>query len=85
MAEFKIDGNGNVILKQMIGWEMRHIVGTLLVVGVEYADSRNELEKGLSRTLPLVLEPSMALDLAEALKTQAGMLFETTPAPTSIQ
>jgi hypothetical protein len=85
MAEFKSDESGKVILKQMTGWEMRHIAGTLLVVGVEYADSRDELEKGLSRTLPLVLEPSMALEFAEALKLQAGMFFGATPDSTPIQ
>jgi hypothetical protein len=84
MAEFKTDENGKVILKQMTGWEMRHIAGTLLVVGVEYADNRDELEKGLRRTLPLLLEPSMALEFAEALKVQATMLFGETPDSTSV-
>jgi hypothetical protein len=85
MAEFKTDDNGNVILKPMTGWEMRHVAGMLMILGIEYSDSPEELEKGLSRTLPLILQPALALDFAEALKREASNLLAATPKGTSLQ
>ena len=85
MAEFKTDKDGNVILKPMTGWEMRHVAGMLMILGIEYADSQDELEKGVSRTLPLVLQPALALDFGEALKREASKLLAATPKGTSLQ
>ncbi len=85
MAEFKTDTNGDVILKPMTGWEVRHVAGVLMILGIEYADSQAELEKGLSRTLPLVVQPTLALEFAEALKREANKLLEATPSGTSLQ
>lgn len=85
MAEFKTDGNGNVILKPMTGWEMRHIAGMLMIVGIEYADNQDELERGVSQTIPLVLQPALALDFAEALKREARKLLDAPPTGTALQ
>jgi hypothetical protein len=85
LAEFKTDGNGNVILKPMTGWEMRHIAGMLMIVGIEYADNQDELERGVSQTIPLVLQPALALDFAEALKREARKLLDAPPTGTALQ
>ena len=85
MAEFKTDENGNVILKPMTGWEIRHISGMLLIVGITYSDSPDELERGMSQTLPLVLKPELALDFAEALKRAASGLLSPIPTGTTLQ
>jgi hypothetical protein len=85
MADFKTDENGNVILKPMTGWELRHVAGTLLIVGVEYADNPEELERGERRTLPLVVRPDLALDFAESLKREASKLLQAVPQGTSVQ
>jgi hypothetical protein len=85
LAEFKTDGNGNVILKPMTGWEMRHIAGMLMIVGIEYADNQDELERGVSQTIPLVLQPALALDFAEALKREARKLLDAPSTGTALQ
>ena len=85
MAEFRTDENGNVILKPMTGWEIRHVAGMLMILGIEYSDSPEELEKGLSQTLPLVLQPTLALKFAEALKKEASKLLAAAPTDTSVQ
>jgi hypothetical protein len=85
MAEFRTDENGNVILKPMTGWEIRHVAGMLMILGIEYSDSQDELDKGLNQTLPLVLQPALALEFAEALKKWANKLLAETPTGTSLQ
>jgi hypothetical protein len=85
MAEFKTDENGNVILKPLTGWELHHIAGMVMILGIEYSESQDELEKGLIQTLPLVLKPALALKLAEALKRKASKLLAATPKGTSLQ
>jgi hypothetical protein len=56
-----------------------------MILGIEYSDSPEELEKGLSRTLPLVLQPALALEFAEALKREASKLLAAMPKGTSLQ
>jgi len=85
MAVFKTDENGNIILKPMTGWELRHVAGMLIIIGIEYADSQDELERGVSQTIPLVLQPALALDFAETLKREANKLLAATPTGTSLQ
>ena len=85
MAEFKTDENGNVILKPMTGWELRQVEGMLIIVGIEYADNPEEQERGVSLTLPLVLQPTLALKFAEALKREASKLLVATPKGSSLQ
>jgi hypothetical protein len=74
-----------VILKPMTGWEIRHVAGMLMILGIEYSDSQDELDKGLNQTLPLVLQPALALEFAEALKKWANKLLAETPTGTSLQ
>lgn len=69
----------------MTGWELHQAAGMLMIVGIEYADSPEEQEKGASKTLPLVLTSALALDFAEAVKRQASKLLATTPKGTSLQ
>lgn len=83
--KFETDENGNLILKPMTGWELRHVAGMLMILGIEYADNQGEFETGVRRTLPLVLQPALALEFAEALKKQASKLLAETPKGTSLQ
>lgn len=84
MAEFRTDEHGNIMLMPMVGWELRHIAGTLMIVGIEYTQSQQELEIGITRTLPLVLQPALARDFGEALKKQANKLLTEIPPGTPL-
>jgi hypothetical protein len=48
-AEFNTDENRDAILNSTAGWEIYHGARMLPVIGIEYSDSQDELEKGLSR------------------------------------
>ena len=76
MVEFKTDERGNVILKPMTGWELRHVANMLLIMGLEYVDSEEELETGERKTIPLVLRPDLALEFAEKLQREASKLLQ---------
>jgi hypothetical protein len=74
MVTFKTDENGDFILKPVLGWEMRHIAATFLIIGAKYANNQDELETGPGHSIPLVLTLEQALDLAETLKTEVTKL-----------
>ena len=84
MAEFKTDENGQVILNPLTGWELHHIAGMLMILAIDYAENQDELEKGVTRRLPLVVSPALALDLAVALQRSASKLLAEAPPNSSV-
>jgi hypothetical protein len=74
MSAFKTDENGDFILKPVLGWEMRHIAATFLMLAVKYANNQDELEKEPGSSIPIVLTLEQALDLAETLKKEVKEL-----------
>jgi hypothetical protein len=76
MVKFDTDETGNVILKPLAGWELRHVANTLLIMGIEYVESEEELERGEHKTIAFVLRPDLAIDFAEKLKTEASKLLQ---------
>lgn len=86
MATSETDREGNLLLKPMAGWELKSVAGMALILGIEYAENQEALEMGETQTIPLVLLPALALELAEALKRRASaLLAEETPKGTSLQ
>jgi hypothetical protein len=75
MMQFETDDKGNVILRPMTGWELRHVANTLLIMGIEYVESEEELERGEHKAIAFVLRPDLAIAFAEKLKTEASKLL----------
>jgi hypothetical protein len=86
MTTFELDKNGNLILKPMTGWEMSHFQGVVMIVGIDYADSQEELERMSSRRIAFSVSPALALEFAEAMKREASKLLgQTSPGDRPVQ
>lgn len=76
----KADKGGIVQLKPLTGWKIAEIAGIAIVVSVEYADSAEDLERGVSQEIPLVLTVEQCFELAAALKRNADLLLSAADA-----
>jgi hypothetical protein len=69
------DGMGNVITKPVTGWSTVPVAGIAVLLAVRYVDTPEELERGDSKSIQLVLKPQQCLELAEALKKLGTVLL----------
>jgi hypothetical protein len=71
MSDFETDSNGDIITKPVTGWITAPVAEIAVLLAIQYVETPEELEKGNSKQIQLVLMPQKCLELAEAL-TKAG-------------
>lgn len=77
--ELEKDENGNVITRPVTGWLTSPAGGIAVVLGIQYAESPADIERGTCKHIQCILLPQQALELAESLTTQARRLLEPHP------
>jgi hypothetical protein len=75
MSDFKLDRDGNIPTKPLVGWTIGQVGGVALLLEAQYAQSPEELETEQQQTLCLALSIPLALQLADALKRHAEKLL----------
>jgi hypothetical protein len=74
--DFELDADGKIITKPVMGWTIAPVAEIAVLVTVQYADRREELETG-GKQIQLLLMPQQCLELAEVLTRQANRILET--------
>jgi hypothetical protein len=73
------DGAGNIIVKQITGWTFWTVPGMIVILGIQYAESHQDLEADRMKQVQLALMPQQALKLSEALRRTAEKAIHPAP------
>ncbi len=67
----KLDNDGNIVTKPVTGFRTRLIAEMAILLSVDYQEKPN----GPELSIPLLLTPEAALDIAQALNSAANKIF----------
>jgi hypothetical protein len=77
LKALQLDTNGHIIVKPVVGWETHTLPSlTSAILVVQYAHNEDQLERGESERIQLVLTRAMCRELSDSLKTAANALEE---------
>jgi len=68
---FETDNNGTILAKPVKGWTVTDAAGVAVLAAIQYAETTEELKRGDSESIHLVLTAAQCLDLADALTRAA--------------
>jgi len=80
-SNLELDEHGNIITKPVTGWTTAVLVGSAVLLAIQYANTPEELESGQSHQIQLVLQPQLCLELAENMTKQAKRILESHSGP----
>jgi len=73
--QFEKDKNGDIVTKPVTGFATAPVVGTCVLLAIQYVETPGELESGHNKQIQLILTPQQSLEIAESLTRQAERLL----------
>ena len=77
MPDLETNSDGGIILKPVTGWKILPVAGMSALLAIQYVETPEELEKGNSKQIQLVLMPQQCLGVCrEYVSTSLALRLE---------